>query len=108
MDDAVTRWIRLVAIISDCSAMDMEKIRHYVTASHDFTSGWNQGSAAFVHKIRPSANTLGKNLHALVPAVRFLLTEVNLAELPGQVAKPGCTWIEKRRLSPMPQTSSRV
>jgi len=97
----------LLAIDANSSLADLEKIRHYVTTSNDFSSWWNHIAAIFLLETKLGAETIGEKLHQLAPQAKFLLTDVNLANSQGWLPEVSWKWIEKRALSATPEQSSR-
>ncbi len=99
--------VYLLAIDAKCLPADLEKIQHYVTTSSDFTSWWNHIPMFFMLESALKPDSISEKLHALVPDIRFLLTEVNLVESQGWLPEVSWKWIEKRALSGTQQQSSR-
>jgi hypothetical protein len=97
----------LLAVDANSPLVDLEKVRHYVTTSNDFSSWWNHLAAVFILETELSAETIGETLHELAPQAKFLLTEVNLANSQGWLPEVSWRWVEERALSPTPEMSVR-
>jgi hypothetical protein len=103
----MSEHVYILAVNAKCSPAELEKIQQYVMTSRDFASWWNHIPLIFMLETALTTNEIGETLHTIVPDVRFLLTDVNLAESPGWLPAVSWKWIEKRALSATPEQSSR-
>jgi hypothetical protein len=103
----MSEHVYILAVDAKCSPAELEKIQQYVMTSRDFTSWWNHIPLIFMLETALTTDKIGEKLHTIVPDVRFLLTEVNLAESQGWLPEVSWKWIEKRALSVTPEQSSR-
>lgn len=86
----------MLALDANFALADLEKIQQYVTTTPDFASWWNHIPMVFMLETPLPADAISRNLHALAPEARFLLTEVNLSVSEGWLPDTSWQWIEKR------------
>lgn len=104
----MTERTYMLAVDTNCSAADIERIQQYVSTSSDFSSWWNHIPMVFMLESAMSSEALAEKLHGQTPDARFLLTEVNLAAAQGWLPEISWKWIEKRALAGTPLASMRT
>ncbi|HXA21434.1 MAG TPA: hypothetical protein VNW90_03980 [Acetobacteraceae bacterium] len=98
---------RTYVLVLDGGFAELERMRHYITSSSDFSAWWNYIPMVFLVESKLTAEAIGERLHELAPEARFLVTEANLAESQGWLPESSWKWIEKRAISKTPEQSSR-
>ena len=92
----MTEHTYMLALDANSALGDLEKIQRFVMDSPEFASWWNHLPMVFMLETSVPAASISRKLHALVPEVRFLLTEVDLSVSEGWLPDISWKWIEKR------------